>query len=158
MSWESKVVWQEGLFLQPHHFQQQDRYIEALVAGVATGVAPYAWGVRELTLDDALLKLGKIAVKSCSGLTPDGAVFRIPQNDDHPAALDVPETVKNAVVYLATPIRRQGTTEVGHERRGSIRVPLHPCRDRSDRYDGARSASVADGRRQTAHSGCSGCG
>ena len=112
MSWESKVVWQEGLFLQPHHFQQQDRYIESLVAGVATTVAPYAWGVRELMLDDELLKLGKIAVKSCAGLTPDGAVFRIPQIDDHPSALDVPETVKNAVVYLAIPIRRDGTIEV----------------------------------------------
>lgn len=112
MSWESKVVWQEGLFLQPHHFQQQDRYLEALVAGVATGVAPYAWGVRELTLETALLKLGKIALKSCTGLTPDGAVFRIPQIDDHPAALDVPETVKNCVVYLAIPIRRQGTVDV----------------------------------------------
>lgn len=112
MSWENKVVWQEGLFLQPHHFQQHDRYIEALVAGVATAVAPYAWGVRELTLDDELLKLGKIAVKSCVGLTPDGATFRIPQTDDHPAALDVPENIKNTVVYLAIPIRRHGTTEI----------------------------------------------
>lgn len=112
MSWESKVVWQEGLFLQPHHFQQHDRYVEALVAGVATGIAPYAWGVRELTLDEELLKLGKIALKSCTGLTPDGAIFRIPQSDDHPPALDVPETVKNSVVYLTVPTRRQGAAEV----------------------------------------------
>lgn len=112
MSWESKVVWQEGLFLQPHHFQQQDRYMEALVAGVATGVASYAWGVRELALDIDLLKLGKIALKSASGLMPDGAHFRIPMIDDHPAALEVPGTVKNSVVYLALPIRRHGATEV----------------------------------------------
>jgi type VI secretion system protein ImpJ len=112
MSWESKVVWQEGLFLQPQHFQQQDRYMESLVAGVATTVAPYAWGVRELMLDDELLKLGKIAVKSCVGMTPDGVGFRIPQVDDHPPALNVPETVKNTVVYLAIPIRRKGTVEV----------------------------------------------
>lgn len=112
MSWESKVVWQEGLFLQPHHFQQQDRYMESLVAGVATTVAPYVWGVRELMLDYELLKLGKIAVKSCAGLTPDGAVFHIPQIDDHPPALDVPGNVKNCVVYLAIPIRRDGMVEV----------------------------------------------
>ena len=112
MSWENKVLWQEGLFLQPHHFQQHDRYVESLVAGVATGVAPYAWGVRELTLDDELLKLGKIAVKSCAGLTPDGAAFRVPQTEDHPPALDVPQGAKNAVVYLAIPIRRHGTAEV----------------------------------------------
>ena len=31
MSWDSKVLWTEGLFLQPHHFQQAARYTEALV-------------------------------------------------------------------------------------------------------------------------------
>lgn len=112
MSWESKVIWQEGLFLQPHHFQQQDRYMESLVAGVAGSVAPYAWGLRELTLDTELLKLGKLAVKSASGLTPDGAIFRIPQLDPHPAALEVPTTVRGSVVYLTVPIRRHGATEV----------------------------------------------
>lgn len=112
MSWESKVVWSEGLFLQPHHFQQHDRYVEALVSQVAGAVAPYAWGLRELTLDEELLKLGKIAVKSCAGITPDGAPFRAPQVEEHPVALDVPEQVKNCVVYLAVPTRRHGSVEV----------------------------------------------
>ena len=40
MSWDSKVLWTEGLFLQPHHFQQADRYTEALVGGLARRVAP----------------------------------------------------------------------------------------------------------------------
>ncbi|MDT8345223.1 MAG: type VI secretion system baseplate subunit TssK [Thermohalobaculum sp.] len=112
MSWESKVIWSEGLFLQPHHFQQHDRYVEGLVAHVARGLAPYAWGVSELTLDDELLKLGKIAVKSVAGLTPDGAPFRAPQVEDHPPALDAPEQAKNCVVYLAMPTRRHGAVEV----------------------------------------------
>ena len=34
MSWDSKVLWTEGLFLQPHHFQQADRYTEALITGL----------------------------------------------------------------------------------------------------------------------------
>ncbi|MFK7943552.1 MAG: type VI secretion system baseplate subunit TssK [Paracoccaceae bacterium] len=112
MSWESKVIWNEGLFMQPHHLQQHDRYVESLVAGVATGIAPFAWGVRELVIDEAMLKLGKLAVQACTGLTPDGAVFRVPQADDHPPALDVPESVRDAVVYLAIPARRHGAAEV----------------------------------------------
>lgn len=112
MSWENKVIWSEGLFLQPHHFQQHDRYVEALVSGVAGSVAPYAWGVRELTLDEELLKLGKIAVKSCTGLTPDGARFSAPHVEDHPPALIAPDHVKNCVVYLAIPTRRPGSVEV----------------------------------------------
>lgn len=112
MSWQSKVVWSEGLFIQPHHFQQSDRYHEALVAGLARRALPYLWGVSQLEIDDELLKLGKFAIRSASGLTPDGALFRVPQVEDHPPALEVPETVRDCVVYLTVPARREGAEEV----------------------------------------------
>lgn len=112
MSWESKVVWSEGLFLQPHHFQQSDRYAEALVSGVARRSGPYLWGFSELEIDEEVLKFGKFAVTSCAGLTPDGAVFRVPQAEDHPPSLDVPLEIKDCVVYLTVPARRHGATEV----------------------------------------------
>ncbi|MGB8622554.1 MAG: type VI secretion system baseplate subunit TssK [Paracoccaceae bacterium] len=112
MSWESKVLWTEGLFLQPQHFQQADRYTEALVAGLARRISPYAWGVTSLEIDEEVLKVGQFALKSCAGLTPDGAVFRVPQADDHPEALVVPDSIKDCVVYLSVPQRRQGAVEV----------------------------------------------
>lgn len=112
MSWDNKVVWNEGLFLQPQHFQQNDRYVEALVAGVAGSIAPHAWGVSELEIDNELLRLGKFALKTATGLTPDGALFRVPQAENHPPAMDVPDTIKNTVVYLTVPTRRHGATEV----------------------------------------------
>ncbi len=31
MSWRNKVVWSQGMFLQPHHFQQEARYTERLI-------------------------------------------------------------------------------------------------------------------------------
>jgi type VI secretion system protein ImpJ len=112
VSWDSKVVWNEGLFLQPHHFQQSDRYTEALVAGLSRRLKPYAWGVSELEIDQEVLKFGKFALRSCSGLTPDGAVFRVPQAEDHPPALEVPAGIKDCVVYLGVPSRRHGAVEV----------------------------------------------
>ncbi|AML50708.1 type VI secretion system baseplate subunit TssK [Falsihalocynthiibacter arcticus] len=111
MSWDSKVLWTEGLFLQPHHFQQADRYTEALVAGLARRIAPYAWGVTDLEIDQDVLKVGQFAIKSCSGLTQDGTVFRVPNVEDHPPALDVPAGIKDCVVYLSVPQRRQGAAE-----------------------------------------------
>ena len=122
MSWDSKVLWTEGLFLQPHHFQQADRYTEALITGLARRLRPYAWGFSTLEIDYEVLKVGQFALKGCSGLTQDGAVFRVPMADDHPPALEVPETVKNCVVYLTVPQRRQGAAEVdlsGAERSAS---------------------------------------
>lgn len=112
MSWDSKVLWSEGLFLQPHHFQQADRYCESLVSGLADRVGPYVWGVSTLEIDEEVLKVGQFAIKSCSGLTQDGTVFRVPAAEDHPPALEVPDTIKNCVVYLTVPQRRQGALEV----------------------------------------------
>lgn len=112
MSWDSKVLWTEGLFLQPHHFQQADRYAEALVSGLAGRIAPYAWGVSKLEIDPEALKVGQFAIKSCSGLTQDGTVFRVPDAEDHPPALDVPADMSDCIIYLTVPARRQGAVEV----------------------------------------------
>ncbi|MEP4196390.1 MAG: type VI secretion system baseplate subunit TssK [Aliishimia sp.] len=112
MSWDSKVLWSEGLFLQPHHFQQSDRYMESLVAGLAKRISPYAWGLSKLEIDEEVLKIGQFAIKSCEGLTQDGTVFRVPTAEDHPPALDVPDTIKDCIVYLTVPQRRQGALEV----------------------------------------------
>lgn len=111
MSWDSKVLWTEGLFLQPHHFQQADRYTESLIGGLARRVAPYAWGVSALEIDHEVLKVGQFALKSCAGLTQDGTVFRVPDAEDHPPALDVPADTKDCVIYLSVPQRRQGAAE-----------------------------------------------
>ncbi len=112
MSWDSRVLWTEGLFLQPHHFQQADRHMESLVAGLAARVAPYVWGVSVLDIDEDALKVGKFALRAASGLTQDGVVFRIPSVDEHPPALEVPSGIKDCVVYLTVPQRRQGALEI----------------------------------------------
>ncbi|MEM9048523.1 MAG: type VI secretion system baseplate subunit TssK [Pseudomonadota bacterium] len=126
MTWDNKVVWSEGLFLQPHHFQQADRYAEGLSAGIARHLASYGWGFSKLEIDEDLLRLGKIAIGACAGLTPDHAPFHVPQSDDHPAALDVPAAIKNCVVLLAIPARRHGGAEVdmsGAERSAARFLP-----------------------------------
>lgn len=112
MSWDSKVIWSEGLFLQPHHFQQSDRYAESQLSGLSSRMGPYVWGLSELEIDQESLKFGKFAVTSCSGLTRDGAVFRVPQAEQHPPALEVPGGTKDTVVFLTVPARRHGAPEV----------------------------------------------
>ncbi len=111
MSWDNKVVWTEGLFLQPQHLQQQDRYVEWLVRNSNAGLAPFAWGLTSLAMDTDLLSLGKFALRSAAGLLPDGTPFAIPTDSDHPAALDLSETVRNAIVYLLLPARQPGAPD-----------------------------------------------
>lgn len=112
MAWDSAVLWTEGMFLQPQHFQQADRHAEAMRAGLARRIVPYAWGVSDLEIDTDVLKVGQFALKSASGLFQDGTVFRVPAAEDHPPALEVPPGTKDCVVYLSIPQRRQGALEV----------------------------------------------
>lgn len=109
MSRENKVLWTEGLFIKPAHFQQNDRYFESYINKVRQLSGPYGWGFDQLTIDSQLLELGKIAIKSARGIMPDGTPFNIPEEDPCPAPIDLPEGVISQQVYLCLPIR---STEV----------------------------------------------
>jgi len=112
MGWDSKVVWSEGMFLRPQHFQQFERYVEHLVRGRADGIAPFAWGLTELALARGQLTTGEVGVQTCAGVLEDGTPFRIPDDLPAPPALRVPEGTRRSVVYLCLPSRRAGAAEV----------------------------------------------
>jgi type VI secretion system protein ImpJ len=111
MNWENKVIWTEGLFLQPQHLQQQDRYVDRLVRASTMALRPYAWGLTELSLDADMLTLGKFAIRSASGILPDGTPFSVPDDVDPPRPMDLPEAARNVVVFLQLPTRQPGGVE-----------------------------------------------
>ena len=111
MSWDSKVVWSEGMFLQPQHFQQHDRYLERLIEARTAPMAPYRWGHAQMRVDEASLKLGKIALASGRGILPDGTPYDFPASDSSPLPLDIAADAKDEMVFLAAPLRRFGSDE-----------------------------------------------
>lgn len=112
MSWYGRVVWSEGMFLRPQHFQQELRYTERLIESRCRPIVPYAWGLHELRIDRELLSAGKIVVAAAAGILPDGTPFLIPEQDPPPPALDVPENTHDLIVYLALPLRREGVADI----------------------------------------------
>lgn len=112
MTWTNRVVWQEGMFLRAQHFQQQDRWLESLVRTRTAALRPHPWGIIEMAIDRELLATGRFAVNSATGVFEDGTPFAIPGETDHPPPLDLPESTRNAVVYLAAPVRQAGAVEV----------------------------------------------
>src|SRR4029077_2224547 len=111
MSWDNKVIWSEGLFLRPQHFQQSDRYFEKLVRGRVAALRPYFWGITDLKLNRDMLALGKFAVDEALGVLEDGTPFSVPEDADHPTPLEVPENTRNSVVYLALPGYQPGALQ-----------------------------------------------
>lgn len=114
MSWNSKVVWSEGMLLQPQHLQQHDRYLQAQLEARVGELSPYDWGFSSLKIDTTQLALGKISLLSCEAVLPDGTTAFLPSDDELPVPLDVPANARNVLVVLALPSRRPGTPEVGN--------------------------------------------
>ena len=111
MSWYSKVVWSEGMFLRPQHFQQQDRYHEWLLEARTRALGGHFWGLLQFELDEAALLTGQVALVRASGVLPDGTPFDFPATHPAPTALDFPAELRNAVVHLALPLRRANAVE-----------------------------------------------
>jgi type VI secretion system protein ImpJ len=115
MSLNSKVVWSEGMFLNPQHFQQQERYLEGLVDGKFSSIGAYGWGMEDFEFDHELLGLGKISVVQGKGVLPDGTPFDFPGFDQPPPVIEIPEGTQNSIVYICLPVRRQGAINFASE-------------------------------------------
>jgi len=112
----NRVIWSEGMFIRPQHFQQQERYWYSQLRCQPNSLAPFHYGFREYQLNLDLLDQGKIALQKAQGVFPDGTVFSLPQQDCMPAPLQIPEGVSKTKVYLCVPIQQGDALEVAYEK------------------------------------------
>jgi type VI secretion system protein ImpJ len=99
----AKVLWGEGLFLRPHHFQQQDQYHEQRLHASLRAVHPFAWGVQHLDVDSEALATGKLRILQLSLRFPDGELVDAPGEDALPASVDLDpdHPAGQAITYYA---------------------------------------------------------
>ncbi|MGR4863290.1 type VI secretion system baseplate subunit TssK [Caulobacter sp. LARHSG274] len=146
MAGESRVAWREGLFLRPQHFQQQDRYLEALVRARTAALRPYGWGCSALEINASLFSLGKFGLEACSGAFSDGSIFAVPADQAPPEPLDVPPDTRDAVIYLTLPVRQVGAVEFAQsdEARASVLAVARQIVDEVEVYDAFASERIAE--------------
>lgn len=89
MSVYSPIVWSEGMFLRPQHFQQQERALSHEYKGITRLVGCYARGVASFALDKELLKEGLVSLTECLGIFPDMTLVSIPNKESIPQALKI---------------------------------------------------------------------
>jgi len=106
----SKVVWSEGMYLGPHHFQVQSRYFEDSIQFATSSLwfAPY--GLAGMQLDHDALHNGTVALLHARGIFSDGLAFNMPESDALPAAQPIAELFPpmrdSMTVLLGIPPRR----------------------------------------------------
>jgi len=107
MSISGKLLWGEGLFLRPQHFQQQDRYHEARLRDSVRALHPYCWGVSQLQVDRDALQNDTLRLLELTVFFPDGEIYAAPGADDLPPELDlgaIPRGQQELTFYAALPV------------------------------------------------------
>ncbi len=143
MSEKNRIVWSEGLFLRPQHFQQQERYLEDYIQGRVGTLRPDAWGLVELEIERDLLAIGKLALRRARGVFADGTPFAMPDSDPLPPPLEVGTQLRDQVVHLAIPLHRAGAT-LAARANGSTEVTRYRTVDHQVRDVMSDVASVVD--------------
>jgi len=145
MSVYNKVVWSEGLFLRPQHFQQQERYVERYVEGRCAQLTPHSWGFTEIEVERDLLGIGKFGLRRVAGVFPDGTPVRLPDDGPLPPPIDIGSSVRDETLHLAVPQRRAGGVDVDRAA-GSEQLARHGVREveARDAASGAAGAAVLE--------------
>lgn len=69
---DDRIQWHEGMLLSPQHFQLASARVDTLVAWHTLLAAPFAWGIRRLKIDSALVPAGIVRVLQLEAIMPDG--------------------------------------------------------------------------------------
>ena len=86
----SRVVWSEGMYIGPHHFQAQSRYFEDSAQFVAAALRRDYYGFLGCEVDGEALRNGTLAVVHARGIFPDGLLFKMPEADPLPPRAPLP--------------------------------------------------------------------
>src|SRR5579872_2616778 len=109
MNYLSRVVWYEGMYLGPHHFQVQGRYFEDSIRFAASSLWYKAYGLVGCQFDPEALRNGYVSLLHARGIFPDGLTFHMPESDPLPETRPVadlfPVKRDKVTILLAVPPR-----------------------------------------------------
>jgi type VI secretion system protein ImpJ len=116
MSKYRKIVWNEGMLLTPHHFQQWDNYFEDQLASRISSIRQYDYGVIDLQVNNEAIANGNFQVTSCRAVLPDGLIVNVPDVEPVPDLRPVgdhfhPEQERLGV-HLAIPAKKMGEANI----------------------------------------------
>lgn len=117
MATRNRVIWGEGTFVRPQHFQQQQRHLDYLLSNQILSQAGYNYGIQSLEIDQELLNLGRISIISVKGYLPDGTYFDVPSQDAYPNVLEIKanDNIEGQCIYLALPTLTNTINEIQSE-------------------------------------------
>jgi type VI secretion system protein ImpJ len=112
MSKYRKIVWNEGMLLTPHHFQQWDNYHEELLTSRVQSMMQFDYGVLDLQVNNEAVANGNFQITNCRAVLPDGLMVNVPDAeavpDLRPVGSHFSVEAERLGVHLAIPAKKSG--------------------------------------------------
>jgi len=80
----SKIVWSEGMYLAPQHFQAQNRFFEDSLHFATSSLWSETYGFAACEVDPDALQNGILSLNHARGIFQDGLAFDMPECDPLP--------------------------------------------------------------------------
>ncbi len=111
------VHWHEGMFLQPHQFQAEHRYLTARAHRAASWPTHHVWGLRTVELDADALTNNRLVVRALQAVFRDGTPIEVPADGLLPTIelKGLFEPGQPLMVYLAIPALNLGKANVAED-------------------------------------------
>lgn len=119
MSLYNPVVWQDGMFMKPQHFQQLDRSLGKMAGMLNSSSSPLHWGLKSIEINAELLALGKLGITRAEGVLQDQTPFELPLLAELPEVRDVDPSITDKVVYLCCPLPSERAELFGSQKDGA---------------------------------------
>jgi type VI secretion system protein ImpJ len=146
----SRVVWSEGMYLGPHHFQVQGRYFEDSIQFAVSSLWFACHGLSGVEIDRDALHNGTFSLLHARGRFADGLVFNMPESDPLPEPRPVadlfPPTRDGVTVHLGIPPRKPDGLNCALDETGKARY-VAEARTLHDENTGVDERPVRLGRK-----------
>lgn len=147
MPGSTRILWGEGLFLRPQHFQQQALFNDIALGQVLRQIHGNPWGVRRLAFDADALRGGQIRLHNLELVFRDGTQMEAPGSNPLPLArnlADIPQLGTQTTVYACLPVLNAFGGNSAEDVAGAARPPRYQIAREmvSDLYTNALETEV----------------
>ncbi len=131
-----KVVWKDGMFVLPQHFQQMEQYLTSNQSVVMHQLNPLGHGLSSFQINSAVLSSGVFQLENAEGIFSDGTPFSLQIAEELPVPRKIDDFIVNQelplMVYLAIPSYWSGSsvyTDTSTARIGRFKKHTIPITD-----------------------------
>lgn len=142
-----KVIWAEGVLLGQQHFQQWDNYYQAQQRVYTQSIAPLAWGLITLKIDEEALLNNQFRIKQCIAIYPNGLLVDYDANENPVLSCQLSATCEGKLaIYLCLPINQHVSGITGYRQSQQAATWVADYQNTADVYDKDKQREVLFGK------------